>query len=64
MKFSDEQKLRELITVKPLLKERLLVEFIRWKESNPKGNTDFPEETKGDRKGNIYWLNVDCTWQK
>jgi hypothetical protein len=31
MKFSDKQKLK----LRPLFKERLLVKFIRWKESNP-----------------------------
>lgn len=44
MKFSNKEKLRELITGTSALKEILLVEFIMQKENSPAGITDWQEE--------------------
>ena len=58
MKFSNKQKLQELITVASALKEILLVEFIRQKENSPEGITDLQEEMKNKNKGNYKLLLI------
>lgn len=51
MNLSEKQKLRELITVIPSLKEIFLMELIR-QENNPNRITELPEETKSNWKVN------------